>query len=531
VATPESVRRFALGPNSPGPGGDLGMTRDDWYQLRDVIPDLFENQETAYDLLRRIGFPNSRRPSWDGNSGAMWAYVFDLLEKGLIQFPQRSLLQGAFTVYRYNPTFRALAIRYGLISSDEQDERASGDMVTATEAGPSAAPVPAPARPRAALPQASAEDEAGQLPPTCHVIVRAGSEAERSAAADVLAGLGLDPRDVWATGYATSFRVSSNDASAVRGLLDPTDISWVVVPADADDYLIRELYVTGPDGRRFRLVDAPAQQTVAEVAAGIMAQYGSSFAGKLRPTVMDRIGAGGQGERLPPDQTLHDAGVRDGAALRLGFEATAGAVNPLDHQDALRRMRNQILHFAKSRPDMSVRGAPPTLPSQYEITFVQPSFGPPDVVDGSPRPVSEHTVRVQFRADFPETPPVVFWESPIFHPNIYPMYDSDLARRRPLSRGLVCLGRIAESYTPSLSFAELCQTLIDVAAYRNYTVGVPTGAIAVDGSEVLTDDFYDPLAAAWARDHQPEIRAMGGGPMVRRASVTKPYLNAIEAID
>jgi len=535
LATPDPVRRFALGTQAAAPGGDLGMTREDWNELRDVIPDLFENQETAYDLLRRIGFRNSQRPAWDGNPGAMWAQVFDLLEKGLIQFPQRALLHGAFTIYRYNPTFRTLAIRYGLVSPDEPaaggqpaaDEGAAGAPAQGMAVGAGAA------APRAALPQAQAPADAtpAQPPRTCHVIVRAGSEAERSAAAQVLAGLGLDPRDVWATGYATSFRVGSDDASAVRGLLDPTDMSWVVVPADAEDYLIRELYVTGPDGRRFRLVDAPAQQTVAEVAAGIMAQYGPSFTGRLRPTVMDRIGPGGQGERLPPDQTLHAAGVRDGAALRLGFEATAGAVNPLDHQDALRRMRNQILHFARSRPDMTVRGAPPTLPAQYEITFTQPSFGPPEVSDGPPVPVTDHLIRVQFRADFPETPPVVFWESPIFHPNIYPMYDCELARRRPLSRGLVCLGRIAQSYTPSISFADLCQTLIDMAAYRNYTVAVPTGAIAADGTEVLTDDFYDPLAAAWARDHQDVILAMGGGPMFRRSSVAKPYANAIEAID
>lgn len=509
------------------------MSRDEWYELRTAIANVFDNDTAAANVLGRVGFPQNQRPTWDGNPEQVWTRIFTLLENGIIQFPQRELLRAALVVYPFNPVFRTLAIRYQLVQPDEPeaddspvpDETAAGghdDQAARTQ------PLQVVNLPAEAPAATDAQPEQAQE--TCHVIVRASSEEERTAAADILAALGLDPRDVWATAYATSFRVNSDNASAVRGLLDPTDMSWVVVPAHANDYLIRELYVSGPDGRRFRLVDAPAQQTVADVAAGIMAQYGPSFAGKSRPTVMDRVRPDGQGERLSPDATLHDAGVRDGASLRLGFEATAGAVNPLDHQDALRRMRNQILHFAKSRPDMTVRGAPPTLPTHYEISFVQPSFGPPSEPGGQPTRITDHLIRVQFRADFPETPPLVFWDSAIFHPNIYPMYDSEPARRRPLRKGLVCLGRIAESYTPSLSFAELCQTLIDMAAYRNYTVVSPTGAIAADGSEVLADDYYDLAAATWARDHQKEIKAMGGSPMLRRTSVTKPYENHIETV-
>jgi len=366
--------------------------------------------------------------------------------------------------------------------------------------------------------------------PACHVIVRAGSEQDRSAAAQVLRDLGLQPQDVWATAYATSFRVSSDSAPAVREMLDPTGMSWVVVPPEANDYLIRELYVSGPDGRRFRLIDAPAQQTVADVAAGVVSQYGASFADKSRPTVVDRVLPGGQGERLSPDSTLHDAGVRDGASLRLGFEATAGAVNPMDHQDALHRMRNQILHYARSRPDMTVSGAPPMLPTQYEISFVQPSFGPPNQPDGNPTRVTDHCVLVQFRSNFPETPPLVFWDSPIFHPNIYPMYDCEQARRRPARQGLVCLGALNESYTPALSFADLCQTLIDMAAYRNYSVLEPTGEVDEDGLEEVAGNFYDRTAAIWAWEHQREIIAMGGSPAIRRTSLRNPYQNAIEAV-
>lgn len=536
------------------------MSREDWQALRDTIANVFDHEVAAGNVLERIGFPRDQRPTWSGNSGVVWAQVFIALDKGVIQFPHRELLGAALTVYPFNPTFRELGERYGVTAANAPlpaaettaeaaaDEPASDGSSTEEAAGERARPRAqraggaqrAPRRTAAEETEATeaATEAAGEVAGaaaddyrTCHVIVRAGSEEERKAAAQVLAELDLHPRDVWATAHATSFRVSSADASKVRGLLDPTGMSWVVVPAGANDYLIRELFVSGPDGRRFRLIDAPAQQTVADVAAGIVDQYGPSFSGRSRPTVMDRVLPDGQGQRLPPDSTLHDAGVRDGSSLRLGFEATAGAVNPMDHQDALHRMRNQILHFAKSRPDMAVRGTPLSLPTNYEISFVQRSFGPPAQPDGDPVPVTKHVVQVQFRTDFPETPPLVFWISPIFHPNIWPQYDCEAARRHPLRQGLVCLGALAASYTPSLSFADLCQTLIDMAAYRNYTVQLPTGVVAMDGSEELADDYYDRAAAEWAYLHQAEIKAMGGSPMIRRSGISKPYANAIEAVD
>ena len=488
------------------------MSNDDWHELRMAVAKAFFKEVAADNILGRIRFPREQHPGWSGNSEEVWGQIFVSLENGIIEFPQRQLLDAARRVYPYNPTFRTLALRYGLILPD----------TSVNDDG-----VPQPTQPRVTTP----DGEPAEGRPTCHVIVRAGSEEDRAAAAEILHGLGLQPHDVWATAYATSFRVNWDDVSAVRALLDPTDISWVVVPANANDYLIGELYVSGPDGRRFRLVDAPAQQTVGDVAAGIMEQYGPTFAGRSRPTVVDRVLPGGQGQRLSPGSTLHDAGVRDGASLRLGFEATAGAVNPMDFQDALHRMRNQILNFARSRPDMTVRGAPPMLPTHYEITFIQPSFGPPLEANGPPTVVTEHRVEVQFRAGFPETPPLVFWVSPIFHPNIYPVYDCEPARRRPLRRGLVCLGRLAESYTPALSFADLCQTLIDMAAYRNYAVVTPTGVIDDDGFELFANDFYDLAAATWARNHQAQIIAMGGSPMLRRRRIKKPYSNAIEAVD
>lgn len=534
MATPDQMRPSRRSTGTDSRLTDIGLIDDDLNAFRDAIARIYNSQTSAYNLLDRIAFPSDRRPTFSSStSQEAWHAVFNTFSNGIIAAPHRRLLSEASRQYPFNPTFLYLTEQYGVAPAGDPVPRqqVSAGAAPDTESPPSpgqqadAASAAADALSRAARSGARTEP-----PPACHVIVRASSEQERAEAAQVLADLGLEPQDVWATSYATSYRVSSDNAAAVRELLDPTGMSWVVVPAEANDYLIRELYVSGPDGRRFRLIDAPAQQTVADVAAGVLAHYGTSPADQRRPTVVDRVLPGGQGERLSPSSTLHDAGVRDGASLRLGFEATAGAVSPMDHQDALHRMRNQILHFAKSRPDMAVSGAPPMLPTQYEISFVQPSFGPPTEPGGDPVRVTSHRVHIQFRDNFPEIPPLVFWDSPIFHPNIFPLYDSEQARRRPARQGLVCLGALAEAYTPALSFADLCQTLIDMAAYRNYSVLEPTGEVNAEGLEEVTGNFYDRAAATWAWEHQSAIIAMGGSPAIRRSGLKKPYQNAIEAV-
>jgi hypothetical protein len=109
--------------------------------------------------------------------------------------------------------------------------------------------------------------------------------------------------------------------------------------------------------------------------------------------------------------------------------------------------------------------------------------------------------------------PQVFWLTEIFHPNVYPNYDGDAARARPAFRGLVCLGELAEAYQPGLDLGRLCQTLLDIAGYRNYSVLERTGRVVYrDGRP--TEDFagntYDKVAGLWALTHQEEIEAIGG---------------------
>ncbi|MBO3747494.1 hypothetical protein J5X84_15560 [Streptosporangiaceae bacterium NEAU-GS5] len=543
MASPEPLRQPRRPPTATlRPAREIPLESDELDEFRWAVARVFNDQTSAENLLARIGYPREHLPTWAGqNADTWWTEVFLALHHGIIDLPHRRLLGAAVRVYQHNPVFRPLAQRHGLINLDE-GTAGEQDMTDPVAPEPQAPSMPEvhPDEPEDASADSTAEavgapEEAGLAdaeeagPPTCHVIIRASSEDARVEAADILRALELDPRDVWSTAHAISYRLNTDDISHVRRQLDSTDLGWTVVPAGARDYLLREVYVQGPDGRRFRFLDAPAQQTVGNIAAEVVDQYGKTFADKARPTVVDHVEDDGRRRRLAPEATLHDEGVREGAHLRVGFEATAGAINPLDRQDALSRVRNELLSFARSRPDLVVRGFPPMLPTEYELEFTQPSLGPPRTQDGDPTRVERHVVSISLRGDFPQTPPVVFWDSLIFHPNVYPNY-GDMSLDHPEHSGLVCLGMLAESYRPSLDFGDLFQLLIDMAAFRNYGLLEPTGVVGADGREETRVNFYDRAAAIWVAEHPEEILQMGGSPGGRPMRVEPEYRNVIEAV-
>ncbi|GAA1392553.1 hypothetical protein GCM10009639_24400 [Kitasatospora putterlickiae] len=389
----------------------------------------------------------------------------------------------------------------------------------------------APAGPAPGL-SAAPEPAAPAAPSTvCHVIVRAANDEERDLAQRVLRDAGLTPHEVWSTATAVSFAVGTDRPEKVRTALEHASFGWAVVAPGEPDYLIHRLLVEGPDGRRFGITDAPAQQLTRDVANDVVAEYDPVFHQATMPTVIDQIQPDGQGRRLDPEATLHDSGIRDGDRLRVGFETRAGAVNPLDRQDALYRVRNQILAYAESRPGISVMTDSALLPTEFEIDFAQPGFGPPSTPGGEPVRIERHTVRISCSADFPETAPRVYWLTPVFHPNVFPNYDCEEARVDPGAQGLVCLGLLAESYQPSLDFGDLCQLLVDMAGFRNYSLFESTGELQADGTPRLRANFYDRQAARWVAEHQDRIEEINGSlvePVVRDH---RPYPNVVEPLD
>lgn len=510
-----------LEPEAAGPAAqsEIPITQEDLFRLQDVLASIYRTDKEAAGILDRIGFPRGRRPNFVGaKPDDTWAEIFVDLANGVVASPYRQLLTIAVRVYSANVDLVDLARRYGILPS------AAAAAPAASVPAPQAVPQPA----VAATTPAAAPPEGER---TCHVIVRADSEDDRRAAATALTALGLRPRELWSTAHAVSFRVDSDQPDVVRDGLRETLLGWTVVAPGQPDYLLHQLFVEGPDGRKFLVSDAPAQQRNRDVAAEVVDHYGSRFAEDTRATVIDHVQADGQGRRLDPDATLHDSGIRDGDRMRVGFETTAGAVNPLDRQDALYRVRNEIVAYAQSHPGFSVSADSALLPTEFEVEFEQLSFGPPAVPGGEPSEITRHVVLIQLGPEFPETAPEVYWLTPVFHPNVFPNYDCEQSRAYAQSKGLVCLGLLAESYQPSLSFESLCQMLVDMAGFRNYSLFEPTGELGPDGNPRVRGNFYDRNAAQWVEENQDRIAAINGSIIAPAPRDTPRYPNLVEPID
>jgi hypothetical protein len=58
----------------------------------------------------------------------------------------------------------------------------------------------------------------------------------------------------------------------VRNQMEQTAFTWAVVAPGLEDYLVRQLHVDGPDGRRLRVFDTPAHQSVRYLIADVAEQ-------------------------------------------------------------------------------------------------------------------------------------------------------------------------------------------------------------------------------------------------------------------
>ena len=272
-----------VGPSEP----DIQLTPDDREDFLVQLARTFSNEAAASHVLFPLAIDRARLPVWSAEltAEAWWLRLFDELDFGIAEQPYRRLLEAALRRYRLNTVFVRLGQRY--------------------------------------LPQ---ESEPGTAT-TCHIIVRADDGDERQQAGQTIAALGLSPHEVWSTEHATSFEVNTSDTALVRQLMTSTNLGWTLVPPGQPDYLVRELYVQGPDGSRFRIVDAPVAQTVRNVSDEIVEHYGPSEGESRMLTFADQMVAG-QSTRLDPEGTLADHGIIDGGQLRVGFEARAGGPGP-----------------------------------------------------------------------------------------------------------------------------------------------------------------------------------------------------------
>lgn len=496
----------ARGAGEPAGSRDIQITFEDRDLLQDQFASLFDANDRAVAFLRQVRFPTRLIPTWT-DAFQFWNTIFVELERGAMPTPFRRLLSAALRLYGSNDTLNGIARAYGIPTAGE-----------ATEPGP------APDTGQDQQPEES--DDAAY-----HLIVRITSEAERAEVEGWLREHGMDPQPMWYTLTAVSYRLNEREISPIHTLLRTrSDLGWTLVPPGDPDHLIRRLWMHGPDGRTFRLSDIPVQSTIGSITSEVLEQYPEDTPGADRPTVTDRVGPDGQGRRMNPDNTLHQEDVGEDDHLRFAFQRTAAAVNPLDRRDALFGVRNQLQEYVDAHSDFRIWSNSSALPTEYEIEFEQLSFGPPLTPAGEPVDITTHRVLIVLGPDFPLAAPEVRWLTDIFHPNVFPTYDSEALRGNKLMRGVVCLGALGESYQPSLHFAELCATLRDIAGYRGYSIAVPRdGSIDTQtGRPVLRGDYYDRHAAMWAvsTEGQRRIITIGGDPRIPEAT-RKPHFGYV----
>lgn len=193
--------------------------------------------------------------------------------------------------------------------------------------------------------------------------------------------------------------------------------------------------------------------------------------------------------RLKPDQTLVDAEVQESATLRIFPESIAGAVDSaLRHERLVSDLRevkslcetDDCLDYEVLDDDYA--------PNEYTIFMYYESFSKKPKYPGEcPEISDEHEISIKLIADYPAVPPVVRWNTDIFHPNIHPQ------ERR------VCLGRLQDQYVPSMGLGKLILMLVDIVQWRNFGIDSP----------------YDPEAALWARNPRNWvfITKIGGYPL------------------
>ena len=284
-------------------------------------------------------------------------------------------------------------------------------------------------------------------------------------------------------------------------------------------HLIEQLTLIGPDQQIFYVDNIPNTTPVRDIPQALFGLYREETRtdrlGRARRAVVDRVrpaqtaGGEAQRDRLAPDRTLEEAGVTERDELHVLPESTAGRAIDQFRLDALKRVRNEIEEFAEDSHGgfRIIDKDDPYLPTIYQVEFAAAGFGPPDDLTVSPEELKPperdiHLANIYLSQSFPFKAPWVVFGSPIFHPNVLP------DRRDQIPAGWLCIGALGdESFRPDLDFYELCQLIIDIAAYRNYG--------AIQHGVYDEHGFLNRPAALWAQSEQgqEQILARGGRPI------------------
>ncbi len=434
-------------------------------KLLDELADRFQTEANARVLLESISYPRRGRPQFPNNGDSLdyWTEICTQIEGGIIDSGTdlQPLIDAAFERYPGNKLFQQYrtSIPETKTGKDNNSQAINSQEFVSL------------------LIQGSYDVE--------HLIDIArkiASEQERLPESIIIRFVNMEGVLIGLNNWTVEDAVPFVNRLQEVLQSEHQEILTSIATSEFCPYLISRLFIEGQDQARFEVYDVSSDTTVGVLAKGVMSQaYDSRMfqdsRGKDRPVTVDRLREDGSTERLNQDQTLHEANIQEDDTLSVAPEATAGAIHPQLRQEALARVKNQIMAYAQAHPGFQVSANNHLVPTDYLLKFNAPGFAPPLTPDTEPQLIDEHEVFLALPGAFPMIAPEVFWQTPIFHPNIEP------------NSGLVCLGDLGDRYRPGLDFSKLCQLLIDIASYQNYAIA----------------EGYNIIAQRWAISEQGQI--------------------------
>ncbi|MEB8343004.1 effector-associated domain EAD1-containing protein [Streptomyces endophyticus] len=465
--------------------------------LIDTLANLYATQAQAEELLEDMDFPSQTRPRWDASREvvAFWRQVVRALELGAV--PTEGVPQLVETALRRWPGNHDLQKIREFLRTQQHEQTGAGRNADTRY----------------------------------RTIEFVGSEAYPEFLQLVRELVDHEAVQLYANHQQAAFQVAEMPADRLQQLQDRAariapGVEVLYGEHDFRPALYTRLRFQGPDQQLYEIPYVPNTTLPSELVPTIWAEYRPEVSrdanGQLRRAVVDYRDENGEAQRLDPDVPLFNQGIRDGGQLEVSAESTAG-VDSLLRLEAIAQAREDIADFADAHEEFTlVHMDDDRLPLRFEVELHVPGFAPPEDLEAwplEPRPIDRHELMIALPAEFPIQAPRVLWLSEVFHPNI--------ARDEEFGKGSVCLGPLMTDYTPDLSLYVLCQTLIDMARYRNYEILPHDYQMALDYDSLVRDmlergGYLDRAAAAWAFsfEGQERIKEIGGTTWLARAGLT-----------
>ncbi len=181
---------------------------------------------------------------------------------------------------------------------------------------------------------------------------------------------------------------------------------------------------------------------------------------------------------------------------------------------------------------IAFQATPPELPDQYLVEFRCVGL-----VNRNTRQ-SRHLVTIYLPADYPRTPPIVRFKSPIFHPNIKGLLnDTEQMERLINSLGGVenlmelyskdenireafdahiCLDVLQLNWSPSYDLYDICVELAGMIQYQRYNLDDPLNQDANEWAKLAKEQGVLPIDPRIFRDRVKFMPTpLGGKPSIR----------------